>query len=429
MSVYVIAEDGRPLMPCSEAKARHLLDAKRAKVKHRTPFTIQMVVPTTHYTQEVLLCVDAGSKTIGISSGSTRKELLAEEVKPRNDVVDNLSTRREFRRARRNRKTRYRKPRFDNRVHSKHKGWLAPSVEVKIQEHVTSIKRICNLLPVTKVVVETAEFDLQLIKAVEEGKPVPQGEDYQKGEMLGQYNVRQYVLWRDGYTCQCCGAHTTKKNDVKLHVHHRESRKTGGNAPDNLVTLCEDCHKKLHKGIITAEDLKKRKRHSTRDAAFMGIMRKELFLRLRSELDIPVWETHGYITKYIREEKMHLPKSHINDALAICHGPAGFNDAGEFAIERANRVYTVKPVRRHNRQLHKATISKGGVRKSNQAEKYVKGFRLFDKVLFEREECFIWGRRKTGIFTIKTISGQMIKDGISYKRLKLLERSSGYLIA
>lgn len=428
MSVYVIAEDGRPLMPCSEAKARHLLDAKRAKVKKRTPFTIQMVVPTTHYTQEVLLCVDAGSKTIGISCGTKGKELLAEEVKPRNDVVDNLSTRREFRRARRNRKTRYRKPRFDNRVRSKHKGWLAPSVEVKIQEHVTAIKRICNLLPVKRVVVETAEFDLQLIKAVEEGKPIPQGEDYQKGEMLGQYNVRQYVLWRDGYTCQCCGAHATKKNDVKLHVHHRESRKTGGNAPDNLVTLCEDCHKKLHKGIITANDLKKRKRHSTRDAAFMGIMRKELLRRLRSELDIPVWETHGYVTKYTREEKMHLPKSHINDALAICHGPAGFNDAGEFAIERATRIYTVKPVRHHNRQLHKATISKSGVRKANQAEKYVKGFRLFDKVLFGGKECFIWGRRRTGIFTIKTITGQVIKDGISYKRLKLLERSSNYLI-
>ena len=219
-----------------------------------------------------------------------------------------------------------------------------------------------------------------------------------------------------------------QKNDVKLHVHHRESRKTGGNAPDNLMTLCEDCHKKLRKGIITAEDFKKSKRHSTRDAAFMGIMRKELFLRLRSELDIPVWETHGHITKYTREEKMHLPKSHINDALAICHGPAGFNDAGEFAIERANRVYTVKPVRHHNRQLHKATILKGGKRKVNQAEKYVKGFRLFDKVLFEGKECFFWGRRRTGNFTIKTITGQMIKDGISYKRLKLLERSSNYLI-
>lgn len=429
MSVYVIAEDGRSLMPCSEAKARHLLDAKRATVKHRTPFTIQMVVPTTHYTQEVIVSVDAGSKTIGISSGAKRKELLAEEVKPRNDVVDNLSTRREFRRARRNRKTRYRKPRFNNRVHSKHKGWLAPSVEVKIQEHITAIKRICNLLPVKKVVVETAEFDLQLIKAVEEGKPVPQGEDYQKGEMLGQYNVRQYVLWRDGYTCQCCGAHATKKNDVKLHVHHRESRKTGGNAPDNLVTLCEDCHKKLHKGIITADDLKKRKRHSTRDAAFMGIMRKELFLRLRSELNIPVWETHGYITKYTREEKMHLPKSHINDALAICHGPAGFNDAGEFVIERATRVYTVKPVRHHNRQLHKATISKGGVRKANQAEKYVKGFRLFDKVLFQGKECFVWGRRTSGSFLLKTLQGEKVKDGVGYNRLTLLERSQNYLIS
>ena len=429
MSVYVIAEDGRPLMPCSEAKARHLLDAKRAKVKHRTPFTIQMVVPTTHYTQKVILGVDAGSKTIGISCGTKGKELLAEEIKPRNDVVNNLSTRREFRRARRNRKTRYRKPRFNNRVHSKHKGWLAPSVEAKIQEHTTSIKRICHMLPVCKVAVETAEFDLQLIRAVEEGKPVPQGEDYQKGEMLGKYNVRQYVLFRDNYTCQCCGAHESKKNGVKLHVHHLESRKTGGNSPGDLITLCEDCHKKFHRGIINAENLKKRKRRSMRGAAFMGIMRKEFVRRLRSELDIAVWETHGYVTKYTREEKIHLSKSHINDALAICHGPAGFNDAGEFAVKRANRTYTAKPVRHHNRQLHKATILKGGIRKANQAEKYVKGFRLFDKVLFEGKECFIWGRRNTGIFTIKTISGQMIKDGISYKRLKLLERSSGYLIA
>ena len=126
---------------------------------------------------------------------------------------------------------------------------------------------------------------------------------------------------------------------------------------------------------------------------------------------------------------MHLPKSHINDALAICHGPAGFNDAGEFVVERANRTYAIKPVRHHNRQLYKATILKGGARKANQAEKYVKGLRLFDKVLFEGKECFIWGRRSRGIFTIKTISGQMIKDGISYKRLKLLERSSNYLVS
>lgn len=151
--VYVINKHGRPLMPCSPAKARHLLDEGKAKVKKRTPFTIQLVYGSSGYTQEVILGVDAGSKTIGMSASTTKEELLSAEVKPRNDVVDLLSARREFRRARRNRKTRYRKPRFDNRVRSKHKGWLAPSVEVKIQEHITSIKRVCRILPVSKVVI------------------------------------------------------------------------------------------------------------------------------------------------------------------------------------------------------------------------------------------------------------------------------------
>lgn len=233
--VYVINKHGRPLMPCSPAKARHLLDDGKAKVKKRTPFTIQLIYGSSGYTEDVILGVDAGSKTIGLSASTEQEELFAANVTPRNDVVDLLSTRREFRRTRRSRKTRHRKARFNNRVHSKHKGWLAPSVEVKIQEHITCIKRVCNILPISKVVVETAEFDLQLLKAVEEGKPVPQGEDYQKGEMYGHYNVRQYVLWRDGYTCQCCGAHSTKKKDVKLHVHHLETRKTGGDAPSNQL--------------------------------------------------------------------------------------------------------------------------------------------------------------------------------------------------
>lgn len=300
--VYVINKHGRPLMPCSPAKARHLLDAGKAKVKKRTPFTIQLVYGSSGYTQEVILGVDDGSKTIGISASTKKEEVFAADVTPRNDVVNLLSARREFRRARRNRKTRYRKSRFDNRVRSKRKGWLAPSVEVKIQEHITSIKMVCRILPVSKVVIETAEFDLQLLKAIEEGKPVPQGEDYQQGEMYGHYNVRQYVLWRDDYTCQCCGTHATKKKEVRLHVHHLESRKVGGDAPDNQVTLCESCHEKLHKGLITAKDFKKRKRRSTRDATFMGIMRKTLMQRLCSELPIPVVETRGYITKATREK-------------------------------------------------------------------------------------------------------------------------------
>ena len=427
--VYVISRLGHPLMPCSPAKARHLLDDKKAKVVKRTPFTIKLLYGSTEYTQPVILGVDAGSKTIGVSASTTKEELFAAEVLPRNDVVENLSTRREFRCARRNRTTRYRKPRFDNRVHSKNKGWLAPSVEVKIQEHITSIKRVCAILPISKVVVETAEFDLQLLKAVQDGKPVPEGEDYQKGEMYGSYNVRQYVLWRDNYTCTCCGVKGTDKKPVKLHVHHFESRKHGGNAPDNYGTLCEDCHKKFHLGIITDEKLRKRKRRSTRDAAFMGIMRKTLMQRLRAELSIPVAETKGYITKATREELLKLPKTHTNDALAIAQGRHGFGIKEQTCAVPANHIYTVRPVRHHNRQLHKATILKGGIRKLNQAPKYVFDFRLYDKVLYQGKECFVWGRRTSGSFLLRTIDGAKVKDGVGYRHITLLERSTNYLIA
>lgn len=427
--VYVLNQRGRPLMPCSPAKARHLLDDGKAKVKKRTPFTIQLVYGSSGYTQEVILGVDAGSKTIGMSASTKKEELFAANVNPRNDVVDLLSTRREFRTTRRNRKTRYRKPRFDNRVRSKHKGWLAPSVEVKIQEHITAIKRVCDILPVSKVVVETAEFDLQLLKAIEEGKPAPEGEDYQKGEMYGHYNVRQYVLWRDGYTCQCCGAHSTKKKEVRLHGHHLESRKTGGDAPNNQITLCEDCHKKFHKGLISDGTLKKRKRKTTRDAAFMGIMRKILVERLRAELPTPVVETRGYITKATREKLLVLPKSHTNDALAIAQGEHGFNVGYLPGIVQTDKIYAIRPVRHHNRQLHKATILKGGIRKANQAEKYVFGFSLYDKVLYNGITCFVWGRRASGSFLLRQLDGTKVKDGVSYKQLKLLERSQSYLIA
>ena len=427
--VYVINKHGRSLMPCSPAKARHLLNNGKAKVKKRTPFIIQLIYDSSGYTQEVILGVDAGSKTIGMSASTKKEELFAANVTPRNDVVDLLSTRREFRRTRRNRKTRYRKPRFDNRVRSKHRGWLAPSVEVKIQEHITVIKKVCRILPVSKVIIETAEFDLQLLKAIADGKPVPQGENYQKGEMYGYYNVRQYVLFRDNYKCQCCGAHGSAKKEIKLHVHHLESRKTGGNAPDNLITLCEDCHKKLHKGLITIKSLKRRKRHSTRDAAFMGIMRKTLIQRLCNELVIPVVETKGYITKATREKLLVLPKSHTNDALAIAQGPQGFNIKYLTSIIQNNKVYMICPVRHHNRQLHKATVNKGGTRKLNQAPKYVFGYRLFDKVKYNGRECFVWARRTSGYFAVKTIDGKVIHNSASFKKLKLVERASNYLIA
>lgn len=425
--VYVQNQMGQPLMPTKDhRKVRLLLDSGAAVVVTRTPFTIRLTTRTKTYVQPVILGVDAGSKKIGLSASTKEEELFAAEVTPRNDVVKKLSTRRQFRRARRHRKTRHRKPRLNNRVRSKHKGWLAPSVEVKIQEHITVIKRVCGLVPVGKVVVETAEFDLQLLKAIEDGLPVPQGEDYQKGEMLGHYNVRQYVLWRDNYKCRCCGARGKK---VKFHVHHLESRKTGGDAPDNLVTVCENCHRKFHNGAIGPDALKRRKRKSTRDAAFMGIMRKTLLERLRSELPVPIIETKGYITKYTRVEILKLDKTHTNDALAIAQGPKGFGARGLKSIPQSGHIYQIRPVRHHNRQLHKATILPGGVRKTNQAQRYVHGFRLFDKVSCQGRECFVWGRRSKGDFLLKLLDGTRVKDGAGHKRIKLLERSTNYLIS
>ena len=413
--VYVLDIDGQPLMPTSRhRKVRKLLNSHLAKVAKRCPFTIQLLYQSTKETQPVSLGVDAGSRHIGLAATTEQKVVYQEELVPRNDVVKLLSARRALRSCRRSRKTRYRKPRFNNRVHSKHKGWLAPSVEVKIQEHITAIKRICQILPISDIHVETAEFDLQRLKAMEEGKPLPVGIDYQLGEQCDFYNTRQYVLHRDEYTCQCCGTHD---NNVKLHVHHIESRQTGGDAPNNLITLCEHCHKLLHAGKTILPKGKKRGK-SYRDAAFMGIMRKTLLERLRKEVDVPVSWTYGYITKYWRE-KAGLEKSHINDAICISKYPYA---------KPLDIYYLTKTVRHHNRQIHKSNFSKGGIRKRNQAPYLVKGFRLFDKVLYQGKSYFIFGRRATGFFDIRTLNGAKVNKGsISYKKLRIQDTANAYL--
>ena len=412
--VYVLDINGQPLMPTARhGKVRRLLNSHLAKVVKRCPFTIQLLYQSTKETQSVSLGVDAGSRYIGLAATTEQKVVYQEELSPRNDVVKLLSARRTLRRTRRNRKTRYRKPRFNNRAHSKHKGWLAPSVEVKIQEHITAIKRICQILHISEIHVETAEFDLQRLKAMEEGRPLPVGTDDQLGEQYDFYNTRQYVLHRDGYTCQCCGTHD---NNVKLHVHHIESRQTGGNAPNNLITLCEHCHKALHEGKLKLPKGKKRGK-SYRDATFMGIMRKTLLERLKKEVDVPVTGTYGYITKYWRE-KAGLEKSHINDAVCISKHPC---------VEPLDTYYLTKAVRHHNRQIHKAKISKGGIRKRNQAPHLVKGFRLFDKVLYQGKECFIFGRRVSGRMDIRLLDGTRINASVGYKNLELLELRKAYL--
>ena len=403
----------------NHAKVRLLLKYGKAKVVKRTPFTIQLLSTSKTYKQDITLGIDAGSKHVGLSATTSKQELFVAELRPRNDVVELLSSRRVLRRSRRNRKTRHRKVRFLNRVKSKHKGWLAPSIEVKIWNHIQGINLVNKILPLTTIRVETAEFDLQRLKAVEEGNPLPVGKDYQLGEQYNYYNTRQYVLHRDGYKCTCCGAKPTKKKEVKFHAHHLESRKTGGNSPSNLITLCESCHKLYHAGKLEIP-VKKRKIKSMRDATFMGIMRKTLIERLRNMFpNIEIKETMGYITKYWRERK-NIEKSHTSDAFVI---------AKNLDAKRLDKSLLIIPKRQHNRQIHKCTINKGGKRKLNQTPKYVFGYKLFDRVICLGQEGFIFGRRSKGYFDIRKLNGEKIHAGISYKKLKLLEHSNSMLIA
>ena len=330
--------------------------------------------------------------------------------------MEKLSTRREFRRARRNRKTRYRKARFLNRTRSKKPGWLAPSVRQKVDSHIHWISKIRNFLPIGKITVETAQFDTQLLKAQEQGLPLPQGTDYQKGEQFGFWNVREYVLFRDGHKCRCCKG---KSKDSKLHVHHIESRKTGGDAPNNLITLCSECHAKYHRGEL---ELPKTARRGTslRDAAQMGIMRKALFNRLNEEIgnEIPCYETYGYITKSTRA-RHGLPKEHVIDARCISGNPGACSD-GKYLI--------IRKLRANNRQLHHATIIPGGKRRNNQALREVRGFRLMDSVEYAYRDCFLSGRRMSGSFSVADIAGKVLADSVSYKKLTLKHHNNTYIM-
>ena len=290
MRVFVLNKRGKPLMPCSPAKARLLLKEKKAIVKRRTPFTIQLTIATGETKQPVGLGVDAGYKHVGLSASTDKAELYASQVELRQDITDLLSARRALRRARRNRKTRYRAPRFNNRIRTKRKGWLAPSVENRINAHLSRIETVLRMLPVTKITVETASFDMQLLK-----DPDISGKEYQEGEQLGFWNVRECVLFRDGHVCQHC--HGRLKDPV-LNVHHLKSRRTGGDSPGNLITLCETCHKALHRGEIT---LKAKRGQSFRAETFMGIMRREVLDRLKaSHPKLEVQNTYGYWTKHAR---------------------------------------------------------------------------------------------------------------------------------
>lgn len=371
--IYVRSKEGKALMP-SERGGRigYLLRHGKAHVVSRVPFVVQLDYESTTYTQDVSLGIDAGSKHIGVSASSERKELLAAQVELRSDVVNLLSTRRELRQTRRNRKTRYREQRFYNR--KKKDGWLTPSVEQKVESHLKVIRLVHKLLPITKTTIEVAQFDAQKIKNTD-----IKGNEYQQGEQMGFWNVREYVLARDGHKCVHCKG---KSRDPILNVHHLESRKTGGNSPSNLVTLCETCHKAYHRGEF---ELKIKRGTTLRDAAVMNIMRWAVYEQAKEEFR-NVHLTYGYVTKHTRIEN-GITKTHAADAFCI---------AKNVHAIRLGTFFMCRCVPRHTRALHVANPKKGGIRRSCIASHKIgkSRFQRFDMVRWKGKECFIFGSTK-----------------------------------
>jgi len=399
-AVYVLNMRGQPLMPTRPRKARILLQEDKAKVVKRTPFTIQLKYTTGETKQEITFGVDSGFENIGLSAVTGKKEVYSAEVKLRTDMVKLNSERRQYRRARRGRNTWYRQPRFDNR--KKPEGWLAPSIQHKLDSHIKLIEKVKAILPITKTVIEVAAFDIQKIK-----NPEITGVEYQNGVQKDSWNVREYVLHRDNHTCQACKG---KSKNLILETHHIVSRQIDGDAPDNLLTLCETCHDKVSKGKLK---LNVKIPIGFKPETFMSIVRWKLVNMLRDAGNI-VNHTYGYITKFDRIA-LGLEKSHSTDAFVIAGG----------TIQELSITYLIKQVRKCNRKLFKGDRS----HIKNTAARIIHGFQRFDKVLWNNIECFVFGRRKTGYFELRTLDGTKVHASAKAKDLKLLETANTLLIS
>lgn len=387
MLVYVLNRFGKPLMPCRPQKARKLLQADKARVVCRTPFTIQLNYGTRGYTQKVTAGMDTGSKTMGCAAVANGRVIYQSEVQLRNDISKKMKRRSMYRRTRRSRKTRYRPARWFNRSASRRVGRLAPSIRSKVESHLREKRFIESILPVTRWKVETASFDIHKITNSEVS-----GKGYQEGPQKGWYNTKAYVLHRDGYKCR---SGRKIKHSKKLNVHHLLPCSQGGSdASNNLLTLCMDCHDTLHRGEFTLPAKKSRTKHATE----IGILKSQLIKRF--EFD----PTFGYETKYKREQVLNLPKSHANDAVAICCDE-------EDSVGLSPLLY----LKRH--------VPSGDYRQTSgrHSEKKIPvkklfGLRKFDLIKTKRGVGFIRGKRSSGYFDLMDIHNEKIIRSTSVRR-------------
>jgi len=304
--VFVLNWQGKPLMPTTPRKARVLLNTDKAMIVRYDPFfTIQLKFGSSGYRQPIKLGPDPGHGKIGVVAITPKTAVLEGELALLEGLSERLKERAMYRRQRRQR-LRFRAPRFDNR--RKPEGWLAPSIQHKYDSHCRLIERIQQILPLTDITIEVANFDIQKIK-----NPQIQGVDYQHGEQYDSWNVREYVLHRDTHSCQNPDCKNPTDSPI-LQVHHLgywQGDRT--DRPANLITLCIECHTPANHhehGFLYGWQPQVR---SFKPETFMTTIRWRLVNAFDSHA------TYGYLTKRNRKQ-LDLPKTHVNDAFVIAGG-------------------------------------------------------------------------------------------------------------
>lgn len=372
--VYVLGMNGQPLMPTRRSGwvYRALRDG-RAKVVSKCPFTIKLLYESTNFIQPLTLGVDTGSKYVGsaVVNDETSKVLYESQVELRDDIKPKMDRRRQFRRVRRN-KLRYRPVRFNNRKTSKRKDRYNPTLISKFQGHTREIEFIKSILPISSLVLEVGEFDIQLLQ---DTSLAYRKWGYQKGELYQQENFKQAARARDNYRCQCCG-----KKDRRLEVHHLLPRSKGGSDKlANLITLCSDCHHLAHSSeeqlLAFQKRFGKKAKGTLRYATQMNVLRHML------QREYPNAEiTYGFITKEVRRI-FSIEKTHATDACCIASRGILFTN------ENSNK-YKKKCVAKGDYDRTDVCRGKFVILPKGK----IAGFRRYDKVLHDNKEYFDVGR-------------------------------------
>lgn len=366
MNVYVKNKNGKSLMPCKPAKARKLLRDKKAKVVSCCPFTIQLLWDCEEKIQPVTLGIDKGSHITGFSCVGNGHILMSGEIHHRTDIKGKMDARRANRRNRRSRKW-YRPKRFLNRASSKRNGRLPPSILASAEEVIRVVRKIP--LPISNIIVEDVQVDVRKIS-----DPKVKGKEYQESNRLNE-NLRLACLMRDNFACQKCG-----KKETLLSAHHIVWISKGGlDSIHNLITLCEDCHDKLHESgesgkvkikggkVVTGMD-------GFSDKIAQRTMQGKTYLYEKLSQQAKLSKVFGYQTSATRKS-LGLPKIHSIDALCVA-----IIQIGEVIIPDSKNFYLVKFRPKQTRRQYHDLPRKGKGRVRYQVNANLDGFRKGDIV-------------------------------------------------